>query len=277
MQDTYCAADCCEIIEVVEVIMRIDCVTVCVNFADILAHSLAANKSLFDNMVVVTDSKDSATQRLCEHQFVTCVVTDDFYKDDHAFNKGRGINKGLEKLNPTDWVLHMDADIVLPSRSRQMLTSVCDLNDDCIYGIDRLMCPDFTTWSRHQANPTLTHAAEMFVVPDAFPVGTRVAKLDGSGYLPIGFFQLWNAGKTGIREYPDRHGTAGRADMLHALRWPRQKRQLIPELFGVHLGSPIAKGRTNWRGRIADPFGPVGNHYPNSNPSGDDQPPLGRM
>jgi len=116
---------------------------------------------------------------------------------------------------------------------------------------------DFVAWAKHSANPTLVHAAEIFVIPDAFPVGTRVAKLDGEGYLPIGFFQLWNAARTGVRSYPDEHGTAGRADMIHALRWPRSRRALIPELFVTHLGSEIDKGRTNWRGRISKPFGPV--------------------
>ena len=112
--------------------MRVDCVTVCVNFADILAHSLPVNKSLFDRMIVVTDKNDTATRRLCEHHYVECVVTDDFYMGDQAFNKGRGINRGLEALRPPDWVLHIDADIVLPARTRRMLEDICALDPEFI-------------------------------------------------------------------------------------------------------------------------------------------------
>jgi hypothetical protein len=50
----------------------------------------------------------------------------------------------------------------------------------------------------------------------------------GIGYLPLGFFQLWNAGATGIRDYPS-HGAADRSDLLFAQRWPRRRRHLLPE------------------------------------------------
>lgn len=237
--------------------MYIEAITVCVNFSDILAHSLVHNKHLFDRMVVVTDSADTATRKLCDYHYVECIITDEFYRNEQAFNKGRGINAGLAKLSMRDWVLHIDADIVLPARSRSLLEKVVRPEPDCIYGIDRMMCPDFTTWARHMAGPDIQHANEIFVIPDSFPMGTRVAKLDGEGYLPIGFFQLWHPGTTELRAYPDEHGTAGRGDMLHALKWPRRKRVLIPEIISIHLGSPIAKGTNNWRGRRAVPFGPT--------------------
>lgn len=237
--------------------MRLEAVIVCVNFSDILAHTLPSNKAHFDRLVVVTDTVDKATRQLCEHHYVECIATDEFYHSDQAFNKARGINTGLARLGASDWVVHMDSDIVLPPRTRDFLARIVALDPTCIYGIDRLMCPDFNAWMRHVAAPVLQHTAEIFVVPDAFPLGTRVAKLDGEGYVPIGFFQLWNPTGSGIDRYPAEHGTAGRTDMLHALRWPRAKRILIPELFGVHLGSPIPKGKTNWRGRVMAPFGPA--------------------
>ena len=235
--------------------MLIECVTVCVNFSDVLAHSLVHNKALFDRIVVVTDPADTATRKLCDHHYVECVVTNAFYRADQAFNKGRGINAGLAKLAKTGWVLHLDADIVLPARARRLWDNVTALDPSCIHGVDRLMCPDFTSWARHMADPVIQHANEIFVIPDGFPMGVRVAKLDGEGYVPIGFFQLWHPGASGITSYPEEHGTAGRADMLHALRWPRSKRVLIPEMFGIHRGSPIPEGRTNWRGRVMAPFG----------------------
>jgi hypothetical protein len=237
--------------------MKLECLTVSVNFSDILAHTLPLNKNLFDRTIVVTDPGDTATKRVCEHNYVECIATDEFYFSDAAFNKARGINVGLAKLDASDWLIHMDSDIVLPARTRDFLERIVSLDPVCIYGVDRLMCPDYAAWSRHVAAPVLQHTAEIFVIPDAFPMGTRVAKLDGEGYVPIGFFQLWNPRGSGILDYPAEHGTAGRTDMLHALRWPRAKRVLIPELFAIHLGSPIPKGKTNWRGRVMAPFGPA--------------------
>ena len=96
---------------------RLECVVICVNFSDVLAFTLPANKIHFDRMIVVSDLTDEATKNLCSHNHVELVQTDAFYAKDQAFNKANGINVGLQKLNPQAWVLHMDADIVLPPRT----------------------------------------------------------------------------------------------------------------------------------------------------------------
>lgn len=236
--------------------MLIECVTVSVNFSDVLAHSLPLNKHHFDRMIVVTSPADTATRKLCDHHYVECVVTDAFYHNDQAFNKARGINAGLAKLAKTGWVAHIDADIVLPARTRRLWNETVALDPGCIYGMDRLMCPDFNTWARHMADPVIQHCNEIFVIPDGFRLGVRVAQLNSEGYLPIGFFQLWHPGGSGVSKYPEEHGTAGRTDMLFARQWIRKRRVLIPEMFAIHLGSPIPAGKTNWRGRTMAPFGP---------------------
>jgi len=243
--------------------MKLECVTVCVNFSDVLAFSLPLNKCLFDRMVVVSDANDEATKNLCSHHHVELVQTSSFYDRDHAFNKGNGINAGLKALSCDGWVLHMDADIVLPPRTRELLERA-DLDPDVIYGIDRMMCPSFEAWMRYFQSPTLQHTAQTFVIPEPFRMGVRVARLTEDGYLPIGFFQLWNAAQTGIRDYPREHGTAGRTDMLHAMRWPRRKRALLPEIVGVHLEGPQAPGQKNWRGRTMQWFGPAPAQLPRS-------------
>jgi hypothetical protein len=234
--------------------MTLECVTVCVNFSDVLAHTLPANKGHFDRMIVVSDTKDAATKNLCSHHHVELVQTDEFYRDDAAFAKARGINVGLRHLDPSGWVLHLDADIVLPPRTRELL-EVIKPDPLSIHGIDRMMCPDFQSWMQHVTAPVQHYTAETFVIPEPFPLGVRVAPRNQEGWLPIGFFQLWNAGVTGIRDYPQEHGTAGRTDMLHALRWRRQLRHLIPELIGIHLQGSIPEGVTNWRGRQMEKFG----------------------
>jgi hypothetical protein len=235
--------------------MYLEAITICVNFSDVLAHTLPANKGHFDRFVVVTDPNDRATWAVCRHHHVECISTDQFYHNDAAFNKGRGISCSMRQaLTGQDWVLHLDADIVLPPRAREMLDRA-QLDPTAIYGIDRMMCPSFEAWNAHVTNPTCQHPDQTFIIPEPFPMGPRVARLDIDGYVPIGFFQLWNAKETGILDYPEEHGTAGRTDMLHAMRWPRPKRGLIPEIIGIHLEGPIEPGKKNWRGRQMGPFG----------------------
>lgn len=235
----------------------IECVIICVNFADILAHTLPLNRNHFDKLVVVRDSRDQDTWNLCRHWHVECVTTDEFYGFDGelAFAKGNGINAGLKKLSKRGWVVHMDADILLPPRFRELVERVVRPREDTIYGIDRVMCPGFREWIAWHGKPETQHADEIFVIPPSWPLGPRIARLDGEGYVPIGFFQMWHPGVSGVSDYPTQHGTAGRTDMLHSLRWARDKRALIPEIFAVHLQGDIEPGMTNWRGRKMERFG----------------------
>jgi hypothetical protein len=241
--------------------MRLECVTVCVNFSDVLAHTLPLNKVHFDDMVVVSDTGDVRTHNLCAHHHIRVIQTDHFYYQEQAFNKGNGINAGVAALSLSDWVLHIDADIVLPPRTREIL-NVASLDPECIYGIDRMMCPDYEAWMQHIGTPQVMHSDQTYIVPGPWPLGARVAKLQEDGYVPIGFFQLWNAARTGIKTYPNQHGTAGRTDMLFSLQWPRPKRVLLPELMGIHLEGRMRPGEKNWRGRRADWFGPTPERTP---------------
>lgn len=236
--------------------MRINAVTVCVDYSDFLAHSLPYNKSLFDRLIVVTSKTDRATADLCEHHHVECIKTDVFYKDGATFNKGAGINEGLKALGGADWVCHFDADIVLPPRTRDILNRI-HLDPTNIYGVDRLMCRSFDDWANYMSKPEVQHSCESYIQANAFPLGVRVGKLKESGWLPIGFFQLWHPALSGHTEYTE-HGTADRGDMRFALQWPRQHRVLIPEIVGIHLASEIPGDGmgSNWNGRRTPHFGP---------------------
>ncbi len=235
--------------------MNLEAVTVCVDYADFLAHTLPLNKPHLQRWVIVTAPHDRATQRLCAHHNVQCLVTESFYRQGDRFNKGRGVNFGLAALEKKNWLLHLDADIALPPRTQEMLVKA-QLDRNTLYGIDRLMCPDFNAWARYQRAPTPHFENEVFVHLKPFPVGTRVAKLDRGGYVPIGFFQLWHSA-TGRIEYPEHHATAARSDMLFALQWDRAHRQILPEVVGIHLASgenePMG---ANWNGRRTAQFGP---------------------
>jgi hypothetical protein len=104
------------------------------------------------------------------------------------------------------------------------------------------------------AEPEVQHTDEVYVTANAFQLGSRIAKTDNDGYIPIGFFQLWNTRATGVKQYPMGHGTSARADMGFARQWQRQNRHLIPEVVAIHLESEPAANGANWRGRQTKPF-----------------------
>lgn len=230
---------------------RLECVVVCVNYADFLAHTLPHNKNQFDRMVVVTDTKDSATKALCEFYHVQCIQTDSFYQNGDTFNKGAGINEGLKRLSREGWVLHLDADIYLPPLTRTILDNL-PLQPHKVYGCDRLMCPSYEEWMKFMDSPRSLQEGWIFIHPTAFPMGVRIAEYlnKGEGWEPIGYFQLWNPSGSGVYEYPTEHGFADRTDVLHAKRFAREDRELLPELLVIHLESEgLAEMGANWRGR----------------------------
>jgi hypothetical protein len=236
--------------------MIIEAVLVCVNYSDFLAHTLPSTRSQFDKLVVVTDTKDLKTKKLCEFYNVECVQTDVFYEDGNSFNKGKGINKGLEKLALDGWVVHIDSDIFLPPQTRGILENL-PLEGDKIYGADRLMCPSYEKWEKFIRRPSPIQDSWIFIHTDAFPMGVRLAeyKTPQGGYEPIGYFQMWNPKKSGIFRYPTEHGFADRTDVLHCKKWPRKKRELLPEIVVIHLESEKGLG-LNWKGRVTQEFAP---------------------
>lgn len=252
--------------------IRLEAVTVCVDYSDFLAYSVLFNKSAFDRWVIVTSPTDEATRRLCEYHDLEYVVSNRFYEPDgwqpksHGqgrlykppFAKAKGINDGLKALDGDGWVLHIDADIVLPPRAREMIERT-GLVPQNIYGIDRLMSKSFEEFAIHLTYPEVQHDANIFIRGNSFPFNVRVGNHrddNGGGWLPIGFFQLWNPAGSGIKAYPEQHNSAGRTDMQHAMRWPIERRLLIPEVIGIHLESETTMMSANWSGRRTRYFGP---------------------
>ena len=234
--------------------MKIEAVIICVNYSDFLAHTLPSTCSKFNKLVVVTDTKDHKTKNLCEYYNVQCVQTDVFYENGDLFNKGKGINAGLKELDLDGWVVHLDADIYLPPLTRSILESL-PLDQSKIYGADRLMCPSHSEWIKYKETPASVQEAWIYIHLNRFPVGIRIAeyKTPHGGYEPIGYFQLWNPTASQVFCYPDEHGLADRTDVLHCKKWPRAKRELLPEVVVIHLESDPEMG-INWQGRKSSLF-----------------------
>ena len=237
--------------------LKIEAVITCAHYGDFLAWTLPANKHLFNRIVVVTRPDDKLTQQVCAYYHVECYPTYDFYHNGNVFNKGKGINYGLAKLAKDGWVVHLDADTYLPPRTRSILERI-SLNPEFLYGIDRMDCKSFTDWIKFLSAPPLQHEWEIFVHMRPFPFGARIAKLDRDGYVPIGFFQLWNPKGSGVYTYPEGRTNAAGTDMLFALQWPRGRRQFLPEIIATHLESePLPLG-SNWDGRMSRTLRPGG-------------------
>jgi hypothetical protein len=231
---------------------KLEAVVVCAFYSDFLRETLPHNKNLFDHIVVVTSPEDNETQRICEWNNVECVVTDALETRWKRFCKGAGVNEGLAKLANDGWMLHLDADIWLPPLTRVMLQQA-DLDRSMLYGVDRFNVQSFEAWRKFVEAPQLQQEDRGWVHMGAFPLGTRVT--EAHGYVPIGFFQLWNPLGSKVFTYPQGHTTAGREDWMFARQWPRAKRHLIPEIVAYHLESEKAAMGANWNGRATKTFG----------------------
>jgi glycosyltransferase involved in cell wall biosynthesis len=234
--------------------MKIECVVICYNYSDFLEHTLPENLQHVDRMVVVTHPTDRKTVDLCTKHGVDCIETEVFHDRGDKFNKGRAVNLGLSHLRHDDWLLTIDADILLPHRFRAMLDHA-KLNERMIYGADRLNVPGWDAWMAHKHKIVPQHQWRYMVTPTKeFPIGSRLLHQE-YGYCPIGYFQLWHS-KTG-RKYPIISGSAEHDDVLFAVQWEREQRALLPEFFCYHLESePDAAMGANWKGRKTKPFGP---------------------
>ena len=242
--------------------MKIEAVITCVNYSDFLAHTLSENLQHLDNVVVVTDPEDKATEALCSKLSVQSIDTKVWYENGDPFNKARGINLGLSHLRHDGWLLHMDADVVLPHRFRSMAQKT-KLHKDYIYGADRVNVTGHEKWERIYRTDFKQLKYHCIVEPHTdHEVGARLIHHD-YGYVPIGYFQLWHSSQR--RKYPVNSGSAEHSDVLFAVQWPREKRLLLPELWVYHLESEKSGFGLNWQGRKCKQFckcHPHKPHYP---------------
>jgi hypothetical protein len=238
--------------------MKLEAVIVCINYSDFLSHTLPYNKSFFERTVVVTDTKDIETHRVCERWNVMCIKTDAVYDNGAIVNKAIAINEGLKHLSKEGWIVQLDADIWLPPFFRNFIDKLV-LDETCIYGIDRLMCNSYKDWYKFtHVNKGNIHQGWTFLRTDLLRMGVRIVHYNDTKpelYLPIGFFQLWNPKGSGVYTYPVTAVGYDRTDVLHAKQWAIGKRRFIPDFICVHLASEVHGQGQNWFGRKTIPFG----------------------
>lgn len=245
---------------------EIEAVTVCVGYADFLRETARHNRPFFQKWVIVTKPDDEETIKVCHEQNLEIVMTKDLDRNGRAvyegkiFNKGRAIQRGLNALSCKHWVLHLDADIVLPPEFLHSLDMV-HLKENVLYGCDRQTVVGWDAWQRVKASGYRMHGMHCYTLPhEKYPVGTRWTS-ERDGYVPIGYFQFTHGTNLidhgiWVRPYPEHHADAARSDVQFGLKWDRRDRELIPELLVFHLESEVSKVGTNWGGRKTKPFGP---------------------
>ncbi len=235
--------------------MKIEAVSVCVNYSDYLKVSLPINKQIFDKIVIVTRKDDIETQRVCAENNVEVIATDEFNDHPSGFNKFKGINKGLELLDKDGWVLFIDCDIVLDPIYRRVFDNL-ELNENALYGCDRVNCIGYNGW----VNRKDLIFGNWLLTPGSMELGARICQYYGqqgdngkfAGWKPLGFFQLVH--NSTLTQYPTDTDGYDRADMVFANRYSRENRIFIPEIIAIHLESHGAKMGDNWKGRITLPF-----------------------
>jgi hypothetical protein len=232
--------------------LRLEAVTTCVGFDDLLDITLELNHPHLDTMIVVTAHDDRKTQLVCRKHGARCVQSDLFRKNGRHFNKGAAINAGMDYFQYHGWRLHLDSDIALPPNFRRVLFNHSHLERNTLYGADRLdVVAADRHGLRHRVLNHLQHTAGCIVhAPPGSAIGARYVDAL-RGYCPIGFFQLWHS--SAQKPYPYSLGSAEHDDVMFASLWPESHRKLLPSGFVYHLCARQPRWGENWDGRRHQP------------------------
>ncbi len=195
-------------------------VQVCVDYADVLGHTLTINRPLFDRFIIVTAPHDIATQEICREYDVELVVSERFWQDGAFFNKAAGLNEGLRQAD-TDLVCSVDADTILPASVPHHVACIDDR--DSLYGMARRIHLTYADY--------LTQTGEI--------------RATAPGYT-IGFFQLfWRSSAFFPGTFEESYPTAAHYDIEFMAHWPASRRKHLVDLVASHIGPR----QINWFGR----------------------------
>ena len=205
---------------------KIDVIIISVNYNDFLILSLENNTKHFENITVVTSISDVMCQDICKTFGVKCITTDVFYEDGFKFNKGKAINVGIESIINPQFILLLDADIVVTNKFE-----LTNLENDTLYTSGRWICYNYFQYERWEKGET--------------PVNNLPKYERDNSY---GFFQLFNFNNTlGINWYPSELENSSHPDLKFSSLF--SKKQTI-DVDIIHLGDV----KKNWDGRKTEKF-----------------------
>jgi len=195
---------------------------VSVDYAHELALTLPRNRKHFDRVLVITSPRDTATCNLAKENHASYLQTDAF-SSSHVtgFAKDAAIRQGLQQLGPVGWIMHLDADILLPDA-----LPMPDLEVGTLYGAKRRLCSGWTfskDWAQYPYQPDSIMA---------------------------GYCQLYHSSDPNVQPWPNYpvEKLVWYSDTVFQDRWPPERKVWLP--FDVlHIGDPP---RQNWCGRSLD-------------------------
>jgi hypothetical protein len=191
-----------------------------------LILSLENNTKHFENITVVTSNDDIMCQNICKSYGVKCITTDAFYEDDFVFNKGKAINIGIESIVNPEFILLLDADIIVTNKF-----DLSNLESDTLYTSDRWICYNHFQYEKWKKGETSVNN---------LPKYER-----DNGY---GFFQLFNFNNSlDVKWYPSDVENSSHPDLKFSSYFP--KKQTI-DVDIIHLGDV----KKNWNGRKSEKF-----------------------
>ena len=201
---------------------EIICITICVNYSDILKHVIHQNLKFFKTWYIVTSIDDTETFNLVKKvnsSNICILMYSEFYKDNLKFNKGGALKFAQTYVNThhsDSNILILDADIFLPD---SFITNVPEkLEDDTLYGTSERL--DY--WSLNDYNTNQN--------PHIYQWGNK----------QVGFFQLY---KQCLYTYEDSFN-ASECDLTFRNKFNTKKN--LENLSVKHLG----KDFVNWNGRV---------------------------
>lgn len=201
--------------------MNLKIVIACLNYDDYLAKTLPLNLEQHKDITIVTGAEDHATQKVCQDNNALCVISHRIHINKAPFAKGKAINDALDFIKPKEWVLLLDADIILTYGMIDRLRSM-PLDKDKLYYTRRIL-------------DEKTRASEE---------------------KPWGYFQLFNvnaealAGRNKI--YEEKFGNAAMDDSNFGLQiYSTEKRKLLLKPFFDVIHISHGQDRINWNGRVS--------------------------
>jgi hypothetical protein len=199
---------------------KVDVIIVSVNYNDYLSVTLEENTKIFNNITVVTSEDDIECQEICNSHNVNYIISKRIYENGGSFNKGKAINDGIKSLIDPDWILILDADIIVSNRLK-----IKSLDINKLYTSNRIILKTYEEYKKFKNNIEVDYNIE----PDR----------------GLGFFHLFNTFSK--RKYKEFSNNASWDDIM--FRDLFKDRESINNQI-IHIGESYK----NWDGRITDNF-----------------------
>lgn len=123
-------------------IENVHVIVVCLNYSDFLKITYRKNIRFFNPKnyhVIIDEINDFETLKLCKELGITYHHFVNFHLNGSKFNKSGAINMVQRELHesfPDDWILLLDADIILPDNFEILFNENCK-NKDAMYSLKR--------------------------------------------------------------------------------------------------------------------------------------------